>query len=436
MSGTLTLRIQYAKGILRALNLESAKQQMKEASSIFATGRSLLARLMAAGLAVIAGGVTLEAATSDATNGANPPLQLHTEGNRILNSKDEPVLLRGVNVASLEFTSDGQGHILKTVNTAIQDWHANIIRLPLAQDRWFGKMAEQTNGSDAYRALVHQVVDTCASQGCYVILDLHWSDCNEWGTNVGQHSMPDLNSVAFWKDIAPVYANNPAVLFDLYNEPHDVTWDEWLNGGRIKDTPNGRRAGPGRTYDAVGMQQMLDAVRGTGAKNVVVAGGLDWAYDFSGILNDRQLSDPAGYGVIYANHCYDNKKDSVNMWIAKMEKATVRLPVIVTEFGGNSGPSREIPWDNWLLHVLQAMDDYHWSYTAWDMHPSAGPTLITRDWSYTPTTRFGVFVKQSLAGTLPKYTEPLPPPPPQRERALDLAPVSNVVTNASPQGTN
>ena len=32
------------------------------------------------------------------------------------------------------------------------------------------------------------------------------------------------------------------------------------------------------------MQEMLDAVRATGRKNVVIAGGLDWAYDFSGIL--------------------------------------------------------------------------------------------------------------------------------------------------------
>ena len=367
------------------------------------------------GLALAGGGV----AHGVATNAANLPLQLHTEGNQILNSKGEAVLLRGVNAASMEFTSDGQGHILKTVNTAIQDWHVNIIRLPLAQDRWFGKMPEQTNSSDAYRALVHEVVDACASQGCYIILDLHWSDCNEWGMNVNQHSLPDSNSVVFWKDIAPVYANNPAVLFDLYNEPHDVTWDEWLNGGRIKDRPNGPGAGPAKTYDAVGMQQMLDTVRGAGAKNVVVAGGLDWAYDFSGILDGRQLSDPKGYGVIYANHCYDNKKDSVDAWIAKMEKASAKLPVIVSEFGGNSGPSREVHWDNWLLHVLQALNEHHWSYTAWDFHTSARPNLIT-DWKYTPSPRFGVYVKQALAGTLPKYTEPPPPP----------------MTNSVPQGTN
>jgi hypothetical protein len=334
-------------------------------------------------------------------------LPLKVVGTRILDSNDQPVRLRGVNAASLEWTSNGEGHILETVKVAIRDWHVNIIRLPLSQDRWFGKAPEQTDGGKAYRALVQQVVEACTSRQCYIILDLHWSDGNEWGKDIGQHSMPDLNSVAFWKDFAPVFANNPGVLFDLYNEPHDVSWDVWLKGGEITDKPN-TRSEVVKNYECVGMQTMLDTVRATGAKNVVIAGGLDWAYDFSGILAGRQLSDPEGNGVIYANHCYDNKGDSVYQWIAKMEKATATLPVMVSEFGGNSGPSKRAPADNWLLHVLQAIEDHQWSYTAWDLHRAAGPTLIS-DWNYTPTPRYGVFVKEALAGTLPVYTPPAAP---------------------------
>jgi endoglucanase len=339
------------------------------------------------------------------SSASNRLLPLKVVGTHILDGKNRPVRLCGVNAASMEWSSDGEGHILQTVNVAIQDWHVNIIRLPLSQDRWFGKAPEQTNGSGAYRALVKQIVDECATQHCYIILDLHWSDCNEWGKNIGQHSMPDTNSVVFWKDFAPIYANNPAVIFDLYNEPHDVSWDVWLNGGMILDKPNQRRA-VAKNYQCVGMQAMLDTVRSTGAKNVVICGGLDWAYDFSGILDGRQLSDPNGNGVIYANHCYDNKGDSVYTWIAKMEQATAKLPVIVSEFGGNSGPSRREADDNWLLHVLQAIQDHHWSYTAWDLHRTAGPRLIS-DWNYTPSPRFGVFVKEALNGTLPPYIPPM-----------------------------
>src|SRR6266496_743738 len=91
-------------------------------------------------------------------------------------SQDQPLLLRGVNAARLEWTSDGQGHIVASVSTVIKDWGVNVIRLPLAQDRWFGKAPEQKDEGVAYRALVREVVDTCATQKCYIVLDLHWSD--------------------------------------------------------------------------------------------------------------------------------------------------------------------------------------------------------------------------------------------------------------------
>ena len=328
-------------------------------------------------------------------------LPLRVSGTNIVNSQGEKVRLRGVNAASMEFTSDGQGRILQTVKVGIRDWHANLIRLPLSQDRWFGCAPEQKDHGQAYRALVRDIVAYCASNACYIILDLHWSDCNEWGRNIGQHSMPDTNSLAFWRDFAPVFANNPAVLYDLYNEPHDVSWEVWMRGGLITDTPIGRLAeNPPKTFVAVGLQTLLDAVRAAGAKNVVVAGGLDWAYDFTGVLEGWRLADPRGNGVIYANHCYDNKHESVDTWIARMEAASARLPVIVSEFGGNAGPSHMVPADNWLLHVMRSLEEHQWSWVAWDLHTSAKPNLIS-DWDYTPTPEFGVYVKHALAGGPP-----------------------------------
>src|SRR5690242_15139300 len=86
------------------------------------------------------------------------PLPLKVDKTHLVNSRNERVRLRGVNAASLEWTSDGEGHILETVRVAIRDWHANVIRLPLSQDRWFGKAPEQHDEGQAYRALVKQVV--------------------------------------------------------------------------------------------------------------------------------------------------------------------------------------------------------------------------------------------------------------------------------------
>ena len=124
--------------------------------------------------------------------------------------------------------------------------------------------------------------------------------------------------------------------------------------------------------------------------------------------------------MLYANHAYNNKGHSVETWIKRMEQAAAKLPVIVSEYGGSGGPDRRVPrfgapgralnpnGDDWLLHVMQALQDHQWSWIAWDFHPSAGPTLIS-GWDYTPTRDFGVFVKQALGGTLPRYTPPTEP---------------------------
>ncbi len=335
------------------------------------------------------------------------PLPLKVVGTQVRNSRDERVHLRGVNVASMEWTSNGEGHILDTVKTAIQDWHVKVLRLPLAQDRWFGKAPEQKDDGQAYRALVKEVVEVCAAKGCYIVLDLHWSDAGEWGQQIGQHNMPDQNSLTFWKDLAAVYKNHPAVIFDLYNEPHDVSWDVWLKGGKVAE--RNRRGGLEKTYEAVGMQTLLDAVRDTGAKNVVMVGGLNWSYDLSGILEGKQLADPKGNGVIYANHAYPFKGDSVAKWVAKMEAATKKLPVNVSEFGSDPPGAGGVRGEQWVRQVLQALQDHDWDWIAWDMHPRASPCLIA-DWKYTPTPHFGNWVQQALLGTLPRYEPPSAPP--------------------------
>jgi len=340
---------------------------------------------------------------------ADPLPQLHTQGNQILDEQDRPVRLCGVNTACLEWSSDGEGHILDTVKVAIHDWKANIVRVPLCQDRWFGQTHKidfygqtipgQADDGAGYRALVRQVVDYCASNRCYVLLDLHWNDAGMWGENIGQHVMPDMNSLTFWHSCAREYRNNPAVLFDLYNEPHNTTWDIWLNGGEISETRgDGARQGqfvPVK-YQTPGMQKMLDAVRNQGARNVVVCGGLDWAYDLSGFLKGYALKDTIGDGVVYACHAYNNKGETIDKWLSHLDAALPHIPVIMSEFGGqNSGATVNQP-NAWVDRVIKEMDKRHCNYAAWDMHPAAGPTLIS-DWKYTPTPSFGVLVKASLA---------------------------------------
>lgn len=330
---------------------------------------------------------------------ATPPA-LHVEGTSIVDDKGRSVRLRGVNAASLEWSTDGEGHILETLRVAVGDWRSNIVRIPLSQDRWFGKTAEQKDGGKAYRTLVKRCVERTNGLGAYAMLDLHWNDAGKWGENIGQHKMPDMNSVEFWNSCAKEYKNKPGVWFDLYNETHDVTWDLWKDGGEVTED---RRVGAGQgtftpvKYQAPGMQTLLDTIRKTGADNVVVVGGLDWAYDLSGFLKGYALKDSKkGHGLVYACHAYDNKGDAVPTFLAKLDAALPKIPVIVSEFGDQGrGAARAAPTP-WLTSVLSALEERRCHWTAWDLHPAAGPTLVA-GWDYAPTPNFGVPVKAALA---------------------------------------
>jgi hypothetical protein len=335
------------------------------------------------------------------------PLPLKVAGNQLVDASGRPARLRGVNCAGLEWSSDGDGHIAKTVQVAVGEWRANLIRLPLSQDRWFGKAPEQKDGGVAYRALVHQIVDFCAASNAYIILDLHWSNAGAWGTNIGQHNLPDENSVVFWKDIAPIYRDNPAVLFDLYNEPARINWDQWYQGGPMTETNEQTKVR--LSYESVGMSALLRAIRSTGAKNVVIAGGINWAYELEGILAGRQLADPDGNGVVYAMHPYPHSypgwdRETIAQWASRAEMFAAKLPVIVTEFGSiermwpfpKSWNYTDEKWNREMIRVLEA---HQWSWAAWDFHTSASPCLIS-DWNYTPTPEFGAWVKQAFAENL------------------------------------
>ena len=325
---------------------------------------------------------------------------LRVKGASIVTDQGAPVRLRGVNTACMEWSTDGEGHLLETLRVASEDWKSNIVRIPLSQDRWFGKTAEQKDEGKAYRDLVKKAVDWTTSHGTYVLLDLHWNNAGEWGKNIGQHNMPDRYSVDFWKSCAKEYKNKPGVLFDLYNETHDITWDLWKNGGPVEER---RRVGAGQgtftpvKYEAPGMQTLLDTIRATGANNVVVVGGLDWAYDLSGFLNGYALQDSKkGRGLIYACHAYNNKGDSVPKFLEKLDAALPKIPVIVSEFGDQGrGAARDQPTP-WLTNVLGAIESRRCNWIAWDLHPAAGPTLIT-GWDYKPSPNFGVLVKEALA---------------------------------------
>ena len=109
----------------------------------------------------------------------NADMELHVEGNLLLDRQGNRVLLTGVNCASLEWLSNPE-RLVDTVKHALDVWHANTIRLPLSQDRWFGFGADQAGADELgerYRSIVDEIVTEIAARRKYIILDLHRSNC-------------------------------------------------------------------------------------------------------------------------------------------------------------------------------------------------------------------------------------------------------------------
>jgi hypothetical protein len=374
-----------------------------------------------------------------------------------------PVVLKGVDVPGMEYNEFGDGPSgsspngnLTSVKVAVTQWGANFVRLPLNQDRWLGTACSAASNAVTYQQDVENIVNWCNANNVYVLLDLHWSDLGVAGAgNVcgglttvtptcqtysgGQHDMPDDNSTLFWQSVAGQswVKNNPAVLFDLYNEPGGATlptmcggssglntsasgWDLWRNGGEEAATADGI------AYHTPGMQGLLNTIRAAGANNLIVAGGINWAFDLRGLAwyNDWLTDTKTGYGVMYATHFYPWKSgsygcttpgcglDTAPSFEVPVTGVLGVQPIVVSEYGPYVGNGATDP-DQFVPNVLAWINGgntagVQLNSSAWCLNPGDSPPLLS-SWSYnsanpaasvyTPNSYFGKLVLASLTNT-------------------------------------
>jgi len=303
-------------------------------------------------------------------------MRLHTQSNHIYNSGGKLVVLHGVDLPSMEWSNRGN-HIRRSLVAAIKDWHCQIIRIPTSDARWFGQMPGQTHGGRIYRHILDQLITYAARHHVYVVFDLHWTDMDGHLSALGQHRMPGPNSIIFWRSAARRYKNFPNVLFDVYNEPHGIPWNLWLNGGACAgETPHAVVF-----YQATGMQRLYQVVRDAGASNIVIAGGLSWAYNDFGMAHGVVIK---GQNVVYDCHVYPWK----HHWRRSFEGAVNKVPIIFDEFGGTR---QQLAFGRKVIAFAAA---HHISWCAWSFHTQAGPVLI-KNWHYQPSA-FGKLIRAAI----------------------------------------
>ncbi len=337
--------------------------------------------------------------------GAAP--QLHVSGNKLLNASGQQVILRGVDRSGTEYAcvqGNGifDGEVDQAAVTAMLSWKVNAVRVPLNEACWNAEsyVAAADAGANYINA-IKSYVSLLNSNGLVAILDLHWTDGTYTGPSAGcssaqatcQKPMPDAaQAIPFWTSVANTFKGNDAVVFDLFNEPYASRadnnnsaegWQCWATGSPCT----------GISYPVAGMQQMINAVRGAGANNVIMLGGEEYANDLTGWLANEP-TDP-DHNLVASWHSYNfNTCSSQSCWTSQIAPVIAQVPVIAGEIGENDCAGGYItPLTTWL-------DSQNTSYLAWawnaDFNCSSGPGLVT---DYVPgdPTAYGAAYKSHLA---------------------------------------
>lgn len=282
---------------------------------------------------------------------------------------EEDRRLRGVSRAGTEYACvQGWGVFDGPVDAAaighMADWGIDTVRIPLNESCWTdtaGAPPEFSGG--AYRRAIGDYVDRLRGAGMTVVLDLHWSAVT--GAATGQDRMANRRrSVAFWADVARAFSDREDVLFEVYNEPHSIGWECWRDG----------------CGEWAGMQDLVDAIRATGARNPIIATGLEWGNDLRGWLQHRPR-DPLN-SVAAGFHAYDfNRCNTAECWEREVAPVAAEVPVVITELGTSDCTGE---WAETLMTWADRHDVSYlaWSWNEWDC--SGGPALI-EDYDGTPT---------------------------------------------------
>ena len=332
---------------------------------------------------------------------------LKVSGNQIVNSENQIVKLYGINRSGAEFaciqgTGIFDGPSDAPSIDAMKTWNINAVRIPLNEDCWLGINGVMPEyGGENYKQAILDYVNLLISKNLAVILELHWSAP---GTQpaTGQQPMPDRDHTpAFWIGVADTFKGNSSVLFDLFNEPYpdnnqDTTaaWICWRDGGTC----------PGMSFQAAGMQELVDVVRSTGATNIIMLGGVQYSNRLSKWL-EYKPTDPTG-NLVASWHIYNfNPCNNQSCWDAQIAPVAAQVPVLASEIGENTCSHDFIdPLMVWL--DSKGIGYLGWTWNTWNCRN--GPSLIS-NYDGTPTA-YGIGLKEHIANLInPVPTDTIPP---------------------------
>ena len=152
--------------------------------------------------------VLLMALTAQAAGPVKRWGQLQVQGTQLCDQQGNPVVLRGVSLGWHNIWP--RFYNKKVVRTLKNDWNATVVRAAMGvttvEDNYLD------NPSFALEC-VEKVVKAAIKEDIYVIIDWH------------AHEMHTQEAKAFFAQMAQKYGKYPHVIYELYNEPVEDSWE-------------------------------------------------------------------------------------------------------------------------------------------------------------------------------------------------------------------
>lgn len=234
--------------------------------------------------------------------------QLQVKGSQLCDQQGQPVVLRGVSFGWHNLWP--RFYTPKAVRSLHRDWHATVVRAAM------GTRIRNNYLENPKFALqcVENIIKGAIREDVYVIVDWH------------SHDLLTEEAMTFFDYISKKYGHYPNIIYELYNEPIDDSWDDL------------------KVY----ARRVMDVIRTNDPDNIILMGCPHWDQDIHLVA----ASPIEGYAnLMYTLHFYAaTHGDDLRQ---RMTKAVASgLPVFVSESGATeaTGDGRidEVAEQQWI----------------------------------------------------------------------------------------
>ncbi|MDQ8181344.1 glycoside hydrolase family 5 protein [Pelagicoccus sp. SDUM812005] len=236
--------------------------------------------------------------------------QLRVEGTQLVNEAGEAVVLRGVSYGWHNWWP--RFYNKDSVKWLKEDWGVDVVRAAMGIHY---EEPELTYNEEPKKAveIISKVIDGAIESGVYVIIDFH-----------SHHLESDL-AKTFFADMATRYGKYPNIIYEIYNEPVDDSWEEV------------------KAYS----EEVIATIRAIDPDNIILVGNPHWDQDLH-IVADNQIEGVSN--IMYTLHYYaathgDYLRERGDYALSK------GAPIFISESAGmeasGDGPMDYEAWQTW-----------------------------------------------------------------------------------------